>query len=58
MDQESIEITKLLKAWTSGDADALQALTPKVYVELQRAAARPYAQREDGAHPASHGVGA
>ena len=33
-------VTQLLKAWGAGDAAALEELTPKVYVELRRIAAR------------------
>ena len=38
MSPESIEITGLLKAWSGGDQDALEQLTPKVYTELRRMA--------------------
>src|SRR5450631_2381990 len=37
---ESPEITELLKAWGSGDAAALDRLTPLVYEELRRLARR------------------
>ena len=37
---ESPEITELLKAWGSGDAAALDRLTPLVYDELRRLARR------------------
>jgi len=37
---ESVEITRLLKAWGQGDQAALERLTPKVYVELHRLARR------------------
>jgi hypothetical protein len=40
MPPESPEITKLLKAWGSGDAAALDRLTPMVYGELRRIARR------------------
>jgi RNA polymerase sigma factor (TIGR02999 family) len=43
--EPSIEITGLLKKWGSGDADALNELTPKVYTELRRIARR-YAHGE------------
>jgi RNA polymerase sigma-70 factor, ECF subfamily len=39
------EITKALRAWGSGDADALNRLTPIVYAELKRIAAS-YMRRE------------
>ena len=40
MPPESPEITVLLKAWASGDAAALNQLTPLVYEELRRLARR------------------
>jgi RNA polymerase sigma-70 factor, ECF subfamily len=40
MPRESSEITALLKAWGSGDAAALDQLTPLVYEELRRLARR------------------
>ena len=40
MPPESREITVLLKAWASGDAAALDQLTPLVYDELRRLARR------------------
>jgi len=40
MAPESSEITVLLKAWASGDAAALDQLTPLVYDELRRLARR------------------
>ena len=40
MPPESPEITELLKAWGSGDAAALDQLTPLVYDELRRLARR------------------
>lgn len=40
MPPESPEITELLKAWGSGDAAALDQLTPLVYEELRRLARR------------------
>ena len=40
MPPESPEITELLKAWGSGDAAALDQLTPLVYDELRRVARR------------------
>jgi RNA polymerase sigma factor (TIGR02999 family) len=40
MPPESPEITELLKAWGSGDAAALDQLTPLVYGELRRLARR------------------
>lgn len=44
------EVTQLLKAWTTGDEQALEKLTPLVYKELHRVASRCMAgQRPD--HP-------
>jgi len=40
MSIESVEVTQLLKAWSGGDAAALDQLTPKVYVELHRMAGK------------------
>lgn len=39
MSQETMSITQLLKAWSGGDRESLEALTPKVYAELRRMAA-------------------
>ena len=41
----SSEVTVLLKAWSAGDPDALDRLTPLVYQELRQIAQR-YARRE------------
>ena len=43
------QITRLLKAWTAGDEEALAKLTPLVYAELHRAAQR-YMARERSGH--------
>jgi RNA polymerase sigma-70 factor (ECF subfamily) len=43
------DITRLLSAWSSGDRQALDALTPMVYDELRRLAER-YMRREGGGH--------
>ena len=32
------DVTRLLRAWSSGDSEALNALTPLVYEELHRRA--------------------
>ena len=46
MPEETIDgITALLKAWTGGDQQALERLTPLVYPELRRMARR-YVRRE------------
>lgn len=39
------DVSALLRAWSDGDQDALQALTPIVYEELHRLARR-YMRRE------------
>ena len=43
------EVTHLLLAWSAGDADALQRLTPLIYQELHRLAAS-YMSRERSDH--------
>jgi RNA polymerase sigma factor (TIGR02999 family) len=43
------DITRLLSAWRSGDSQALTALTPMVYEELRRLAAR-YMRTENAGH--------
>lgn len=48
MQVPSDEITQLLKAWSSGDRDALDKLTPLVYRELHRAAKRYMSQQQAG----------
>src|ERR1041385_5943503 len=40
MEQSSTDVTRLLKAWANGDADALQAAVPAIYQELRRIARR------------------
>jgi len=42
------EVTQLLKAWTSGDEQALEKLTPLVYKELHRMAHRCMAGQSPG----------
>jgi RNA polymerase sigma-70 factor, ECF subfamily len=39
-DSSSADTTQLLRAWASGDSSALEELTPRVYRELRRMAAR------------------
>ena len=39
-DSSSADTTQLLRAWASGDPEALKELTPRVYRELRRMAAR------------------
>jgi RNA polymerase sigma factor (TIGR02999 family) len=46
----SEEVTRLLKAWTAGDEQALEKLTPLVYRELHRIARRCMAGQRPG-HP-------
>lgn len=44
----AVEVTRLLKAWRSGDTSALERLTPVVYAELHRLARHYMAsERED-----------
>ena len=43
------DVSALLRAWSGGDHDALQALTPIVYEELHRLA-RHYMRREGSGH--------
>jgi RNA polymerase sigma-70 factor (ECF subfamily) len=40
MSANSVETTRLLRAWADGDAGALEQLTPHVYGELRRIAGR------------------
>jgi len=42
------EVTQLLKAWTSGDEQALEKLTPLVYEQLHRAAQHYMAGQRSG----------
>jgi len=39
-EEQSGEVTRLLRAWAGGDASALEALWPKVYEDLKRLARR------------------
>jgi len=39
-DSSSADTTQLLRAWADGDSEALKLLTPRVYRELRRMAAR------------------
>jgi RNA polymerase sigma factor (TIGR02999 family) len=47
VDSQTSETTQLLLAWADGDANALRALTPRVYRELRRMAAG-FMKRERG----------
>lgn len=42
------EVTQLLKAWTDGDQNALEKLTPLVYQQLHRVAQRYMAGQRPG----------
>jgi RNA polymerase sigma-70 factor, ECF subfamily len=46
MNEPSNEVTELLKAWSAGDEEALDRLTPLVYRELHRAAQRYMARQQ------------
>jgi RNA polymerase sigma factor (TIGR02999 family) len=45
---ESNDVTQLLKAWSRGDSEALEELTPKVYRELRRMAANHMRKEKAG----------
>ncbi len=49
MEENSQQITQLLKQWSNGDAEVLDNLMPLVYVELRRQAAG-YLRRERSNH--------
>ena len=42
------ELTRLLNSWSQGDQSALERLTPLVYAELRRLAARNFAGEREG----------
>lgn len=44
----STDTTQLLRAWASGDSEALEQLTPRVYRELRRLAARLLQNEQPG----------
>lgn len=44
----AVKVTGLLKAWSAGDASALEHLTPLVYAELHRIARRNFASEREG----------
>ena len=48
MQSSAHEVTQLLRAWSEGDHEALDKLTPLVYEELHRAAHRYMAQERPG----------
>lgn len=43
-----VEVTRILQAWSNGDASALEQLTPVVYDELHRVACRSLAREREG----------
>jgi len=45
---ETTSVTLLLKAWSGGNQEALGYLTPRVYVELRRMAAKYMAKERSG----------
>lgn len=47
--EKADDISRLLRAWSDGDQDALKSLTPIVYSELHNLARR-YLRRERGGH--------
>jgi RNA polymerase sigma factor (TIGR02999 family) len=49
-DSSTTDITELLRAWSAGQPDALDRLTPMVYRELHRLAVH-YMSREKPGHP-------
>jgi RNA polymerase sigma-70 factor, ECF subfamily len=44
----TVEVTRILRAWSSGDSSALERLTPIVYAELHRLARRNLAREREG----------
>ncbi|MGH9470580.1 MAG: sigma-70 family RNA polymerase sigma factor [Terriglobia bacterium] len=48
MESPAHEVTALLQAWSSGDQEALEKLTPLVYAELRRRARRYMAHERPG----------
>src|SRR5580704_7118812 len=48
MEPSTREVTQLLQAWSGGEQDALERLTPMVYSELHRMAKRYMAQEKRG----------
>ena len=43
-----VELTRMLKAWSGGDQSALERLTPFVYSEQRRLAARNMSREREG----------
>src|SRR5262249_36246779 len=50
------EITRLLQAWSAGDARALHLLTPHVYGELHRIASGQMRRQRDGQTLQTHAL--
>jgi RNA polymerase sigma factor (TIGR02999 family) len=44
----AVELTRILREWSAGEASALERLAPVVYAELHRIAARNMARERDG----------
>lgn len=47
-EESTQEVTQLLKKWSAGDGEALEALTPVIYAELHRIAHRHMRKERDG----------
>lgn len=47
-EQDTHELTEILRKWSNGDAEALEKLTPAVYAELHRIAKRYMGRERDG----------
>jgi hypothetical protein len=57
MGEESTSVTHLLKPWSGGDQEALEELTPKVYLELRRMAAKYMRNERAGNSMQAHCLG-
>jgi RNA polymerase sigma factor (TIGR02999 family) len=47
-EQDTHELTEILRKWSNGDAEALEKLTPAVYAELHRIAKRHMRREREG----------
>jgi RNA polymerase sigma factor (TIGR02999 family) len=47
-EQDTQELTEILRRWSDGDAEALEKLTPAVYAELHRIAKRYMGREREG----------
>jgi RNA polymerase sigma factor (TIGR02999 family) len=47
-EQDTHELTEILRKWSNGDAEALEKLTPAVYAELHRIAKRYMGREREG----------